>query len=106
MNLFVVQSYEGRLLARSDKKGEIEDLSKLISLRPSHPWYYTGRAWAKLNVGDKKGAVEDYTSAINLRPNAYSFYTDRSKAWNALGNSKKANLDLERAKIIKQTSGE
>jgi tetratricopeptide (TPR) repeat protein len=66
-------------MALKDFLGVIEDINKVIELRPYEIKALSGRGSAKLNLEDYSGALQDFNIVIGLDPNnSFSYYKRRT----------------------------
>ena len=79
----------------------IEDLNRVIAIRPSYAEAYNNRGAAYKGFGNYRQAIEDFNKAIEIRPNYPEAYLNRGLAYVGLGNYRQAIEDLNRVIAIR-----
>jgi regulator of sirC expression with transglutaminase-like and TPR domain len=79
----------------------IEDLNRVIEIKPGYAEVYINRGAAYNGLGNYKQAIEDCDRAIKIKPGYAEAYTNRGNAYYGLGNYRQAIEDYDRAIKIK-----
>ena len=69
LNAELVEAYNNRAYAKAalgDFQGAVDDLTRLLQVRPDNPEAYYNRGIAKKQLGDISGAIGDLQKAATL----------------------------------------
>ena len=79
----------------------IQDLNKIIDLKPGDAFAYYNRGIAWSNIGKYEKAIDDYTKAIELKLDYADAYYNRGIEWVKKGEYEKAINDYTKAIDLK-----
>ncbi len=79
-------------------QGAIEDLTKVINLKPDEEFAFVSRGSAKNKLKQFKEAMADFDKAIQLKPDDYDAYNNRGWAKKGLGDEDGACKDWHYSK--------
>jgi tetratricopeptide (TPR) repeat protein len=103
--LAAVTARAGIYVDKGDHKRAVEELSKVIQLKPSVDAHYRrGTAYALL--GEQQKAIEDFTWVIDEVRDAPYVYFARAKAKRALGDMEGAAIDEQTASTFDRSRAE
>lgn len=80
------------------------DVTESIRLSPASAIYYRERGAMYFNLKQFDSALADMTAAIERNPNDGSYFVIRSHCFRALGRGQEAQADLEKAKLLTNSS--
>ena len=73
----------------SDQRA-LADFSKAIEIAPGDARNWSGRGYARQELGDRRGAISDYTRALALDPKLTQAWVNRAAARIGLGKARQS----------------
>jgi len=84
-------------LNRGKPEEALESFNRAISIDPTHPDGYLGRANTLNTLGRYRESLQDYERVIEINPEIANAYVNRAIAYSHLKEYEKAIADYERA---------
>jgi tetratricopeptide (TPR) repeat protein len=75
----------------------IEDYTRVLELRPGHPWALNNRGNCYTDIGEHELSIADFTTLIELEPGEPDGYYNRGCAYHAAGAYRRAIRDFDTA---------
>ncbi len=89
---------------KEDLQHAVNDLSKVILIKPNEKQFYAKRAAIYKKLGQHQNAIADLTKYISFDDSDYKIYYNRATSFEALIDYKNAKKDYEKLRILAENN--